>query len=290
MFNAFVMKKYAAIILSGMLCTICFYVGVAMYGNLLLAISLLFMGVLCSIVAGIFLLRNPFTLLLEGKGILALDINSTGVIRPFIVKVTSPYIAAKYNGKMIHDVFDRETVMQLAAPIKARMQLEKKDNGNIIIQLDEAELLRLKQKTADGFTKIELTEKEYNAGRFGLFHYPCIIWNSQVNSILTKDFLSEAEKTTFAEHTIIYLNQKMQELTSVVRDFGRYVVELTKPQGNIMGNKWVWIIVGIGVVILGIIFLPSIISTVKGTAAPAMAAVKTASSTATAGATITPVG
>jgi hypothetical protein len=166
------------------------------------------------------------------------------------------------------------------------MQLEKKDNGNVVIQLDEAEMMRLRQKTKDGFTTIELSEKEYNSGRFALFHYPCIIWNSQVGSILTKDFLSEAEKTTFAEHTIIYLNRKMEELTSIVRDFGRYVVELTKPQGAGLGNKWVWIIVGVGVVILGIIFLPSIIATIKGAAAPAAAAVSTASNAAT----ITPMG
>lgn len=284
------MKKYAALIMAGMLCTISFYIGVAIYKNLLLALGLLAVGLLVSIVAGILLLRNPFTLLLEGKGILALDINSTGVIRPFIVTVTAPFIAAKYNGKMINDVFDRETVMQFAAPIKARMQLEKTYDGKVKIQLDEAELVKLKQKTKEGFTTIELTEKEYNSGRFALFHYPCIIWNSQVGSILTKDFLSEAEKTTFAEHTIIYLNRKMEELTSIVRDFGRYVVELTKPQGSAWGNKWVWIIVGVGVVILGIIFLPSIIATIKGAGAPAAAAIKTAGSTATAGATITPVG
>lgn len=290
MFNPFVMKKYAALIMAGMLCTISFYIGVAIYKNLLLALGLLAVGLLVSIVAGILLLRNPFTLLLEGKGILALDINSTGVIRPFIVTVTAPFIAAKYNGKMINDVFDRETVMQFAAPIKARMQLEKTYDGKVKIQLDEAELVKLKQKTKEGFTTIELTEKEYNSGRFALFHYPCIIWNSQVGSILTKDFLSEAEKTTFAEHTIIYLNRKMEELTSIVRDFGRYVVELTKPQGSAWGNKWVWIIVGVGVVILGIIFLPSIIATIKGAGAPAAAAIKTAGSTATAGATITPVG
>jgi hypothetical protein len=288
MFNPFTMKKYAALILSGMLCTICFYIGVSIYSSLLLAMGLLAVGLLVSIVVGILLLNNPFTLMMEGKGILALDLNSTGVIRPFIVKVTTPFIAAKYNGKMIHDVFDRDTVMQLAAPIKARMQLEKKDNGNIVIQLDEAELLKLKQKTKEGFTTLELTEEQYNAGRFALFHYPCIIWNSQVGSILTKDFLSEAEKTTFAEHTIIYLNRKMEELTSIVRDFGRYVVELTKPQGSGMGNKWIWIIVAVGVVILGIIFLPSIISTIKGAGGTASAAISTAGG-AVQGATITPV-
>jgi len=285
------MKKYAAILMAGMLCTISFYIGVSIYKNLLLAMGLLAIGLLVSMVAGILLLRNPFTLLLEGKGILALDINSTGVIKPFIVKVNAPFISAKYNGKMINDVFDRETVMQFATPIKAKMQLEKKENGNVVIQLDQKELMHLKHKTQEGITTIELTEKEYNSGRFALFHYPCIIWNSQVGSILTKDFLSEAEKTTFAEHTIIYLNRKMEELTSIVRDFGRYVVELTKPQGSGFGGKWVWIIIGIGAVILGIIFIPSIIETIKGSAGTVSDAIKPAMSNAANGVqTITPVG
>ena len=63
------------------------------------------------------------------------------------------------------------------------------------------------------------------------------------------------EKDTFAEHGVLYLNRKMEELTSVVRDFGRHVVETLKPKQSLFKNKWVIVIIIIFAVILLIIFL-----------------------------------
>ena len=214
----------------GFTSTICFMVGNITYG-LMGSIGLFLVGLLVSVMIANVMLRNPFSLMLEGKGIMAINMDSTGILRPFIVNVVSPYIKARFAGKPLNDVFDREAVMQLAVPVENATPAETTKEGGLIIKL---------------------SEKEYNAGRFAMFHYPCLIWNAQTNSIITKDWFSEKEKGAFAEHGILYLNRRMEELTTVVRDFGRAVVELLKPERSLLKNKWVLLILIIGLVVLAL--------------------------------------
>lgn len=253
MLNPFVWKKYGALILAQALTTCSFAVIAIFYGILWGVVAYLVVMLLMTLVASL-LLKNPFTDMLEGKGLLVLDINSTGIIRPFIVRVQSPFIVGKVGGSWVKDVFDRSSIFQWAKPtinntpvtFEAAKDDKGKDTGavNVVITLDE---------------------DKYNKGRFALFHYPVIIWNDQIKSIITKDMLAETEKDVFAEHTILYLNRVMEDLTSLVRDFGRYIVELTKPQGaGIFGKWWVWLII-IGLfAILAVMFAPSIINALKG--------------------------
>lgn len=225
-----------------MLTTMSFYIVTVFYG-MLWGIGGLFIGLMVSILAGTLMLRTPFTPMLEGKGILCLDVNSTGIIRPFVVAVRPPYIHGKVAGQDVTDVFDRETVFQLATPKLNSTAATPNNKGGITIDLDE---------------------EEYNSGRFALFHFPVLIWNSQIGSIITKDFLAEAEKTLYAEHSVIYLQRKVEELTGHVRDFGRYIVEQLKPKGSMFANKWViWIIIIFAIILIAM-FAPSIINSIKG--------------------------
>jgi len=241
MLNPFVWKKYGALVFASLFTTIFFFVGTTFYG-ILIGIGTMLAGLIVGIVVGAIMLRNPFQLIMESKGLLAINFDSTGIIRPFVVSLQSPFIRGKLQGKEIEDIFNRETVAQIAKPVK--------NSTKAVIK--------------DGKIKIELDEQQYNEGRFALYHWPVILWNDQVNSILTKDFFAEKEKGAFAEHMILYLNRKVQELTSVVRDFSRYVVEMTKPaKSNIFANKWFWIIVVIIMIILGIMFFPLIMQALQ---------------------------
>lgn len=239
MINQFVIRRWASILLTGLLTVISFFIGLNFFG-FLYGLACMALGLFISFFIATALIRNPFTGMLEGRGLLALNIDSTGVIKPFNVAVSSPYIVGSLGRKRVTDVFDRDTVFQLTAPKKTEKNLEYTDTG----------------------IKIELTEKEYNKARFALYHYPVLIWNEQVNSILTKEFFSDKEKDAFSEHGVLYLNRKMEELTSAVRDFGRHVVELTKPASNIFKSKWTWIIIGVLVVILVVLFAPSVFNAV----------------------------
>lgn len=180
--------------------------------------------------------------MLEGSGILAIDITSTGILKPFLVSVQGAYVKGKANKTDIIDVFDRNAVMNLAPPIKVTKPATWED----------------------GKLKIELDENEYNQNRFGLFQYPCLLYNSAVGSFVTKDFLSEGEKTVFAEHSILYVKRRLEDLTSAVRDFGRHIVEQLKPQSSIFKNKWFVVIVIIMCVLLIAMFAPAVIEQIGG--------------------------
>jgi len=251
-FNAYVFKKWAALGLCAMLTTTSFAV-VTIYYGWLWGIGAYLITMLIAIMCGSLLLNNPFTDMLEGKGLLAVNLDSTGIMRFFIIGVKSPFVTGKIDGKQIQDAFDRNTVMQMGVPVKTPASAYKQEGGKITLELDTG---------------------LYNQARFAFAHYPVLIWNNQVKSFLTKDFLADQEKIIFAEHGVLYLNRLMEELTSLVRDFGRYVVELTKPASSIFANKWFWIILIIGGGIMLAIFAPSIIAAIKGTTA-------TATSTAT---------
>lgn len=247
MFNPFVIKKWGALLAVGLITTIGFFIGLQFLG-FLLSFVCMGVGLLLSAFIANKMLDNPFRSMLEGKGVLALNIDSTGIIRPFIMAVRPPYVEGKINNKLASDVFDRETVYNLAAPQEVGMVQQGRGKD------DEVRIALI------------LSEKEYNMGRFALFHFPVIIFNEQINSILTKDFLSEQEKQGFAEHQVLYLNRKMEELTSVIRDFGRYVVESLKPKSFKISSTWVIIIVIVVIIILLVIFAPSIIPTLQKTA------------------------
>lgn len=335
MVNLYKVKVYAALIISPLL-TVLSFVIVAQFYGFLWGLAGMFAGIMISVLISKLMIRNAYSLMLEGHGVLVHNIDSTGIMRPFIVQVQSPYIKNKKED--VNDVFDRNAVYHYAVPMKARKAMELLEDGGVRLTLDKTEMIKVLDKkslgvlelkredyrileekkkgwfglgglqtiklqlteealskvegaTKQNLTVIELSAKEYNDARFALFHYPALIWNDQIKSMLTKDFLAGQEKEAFAEHNVLYLNRKMEELTSVIRDFGRYVVELTKPKSDWFQNKWAWIIIAIVVIILIALFAPSIITAIKGASGAASGAVKSGASMANAAAgTITPVG
>lgn len=254
MINPFKIKKFAAFILAAFLPAITFYIGVVYYSFMIALIMLLFTSGLVLFLGSI-LISNPFRSMLEGKGLLVFNIDSTGVIRPFNVYLNQPYVKGKLGKDEVNDVYDRAAVASLAEPGK------KGGTGS----------------WKDGKLNIELDENEFNKNRFGMYQYPVLIYNSQVKSLLTKDFLSDQEKSSFAEHGVLYLNRKMEELTSIIRDFGRYVVELTKPKDNIFQKAWFWIVIVVVIAIIIALFAKPLISTISGTASNAGTAIQGAS-------------
>lgn len=244
MINPYVVKKWGALLLTGLFTTIAFFIGLRFF-SFTYALGIMGLGLVISALIANGLLDNPFRAMLEGKGILTLNIDSTGILRPFIMRVNPPYVEGQLGNKLASDIFDRETVLNLAAPQEA---------GTVT-----------QGKGKDGEVRIALvlSEEEYNRGRFALFHFPVIIFNEQINSILTKDFLSEGEKTAFAEHGVLYLNRKMEELTTVIRDFGRHVVEQLKPKGVPISKTALTIIVIVALILLLILFAPSLLPQLK---------------------------
>lgn len=265
MLNPFVIKKYVALTLVGFLSVILYVLGRTYYG-FLWGIAWFFIGLLLSVVVANLLLRNPFTIMLEGKGILTFSLDSTGIIRPFIVTLKPPYMKGGSGGSVIEDVFDRQAVFSLATPRDAPNTAEYDEDKKILT--------------------IKLDDDKLNKARFGFFHYPVIIWNEQIKSVLTKDFLAERETGAFAEHGVLYMNRKMEELTSHVRDFARHIVELMRPQKSSVFKNWlIYLVIFVVVVIVLILAWPFLAQAFGGATAGAVKAVNTATS---GGATIVP--
>lgn len=251
MINIYKVKKYGALITAVSIGSLLTTIGLLWYG-IWGGVIFFLCAILCAVGIGVVLLNNPFSAMLEGKGILALNIDSTGIIRPFLINVDNPFIRGKLFKQEVHDVFNREAVHSLAVPRYA------------------------KQKEKDGKKYISLSEEDYNASRFGMDHYPVILYNSNIQSIMTKEFLSEKEKEAFAEHGLLYANRRLEELTGAVRDFGRHVVELTKPGSDWYTSWWFYAIIVVFIIIMLVLFGQPILNAVSGFSSPAAEAVSQA--------------
>ena len=243
MMNPFVIKRYTAITISSMMTVVIFYFVTKYYGFIWGCVSII-AGLLFGIVIASALLKNPFTVMLEGKGLLCFTLDSTGIISPFNIQLKQPYVKGRHGIDMIKDVFDRSTVFKLKAPMRVKNPAIMDETGGL---------------------SLKLTEKELNASNFALFHFPLLIYNKQIKSFITKEVLGNEEKSLFAEHTILYLNQIMQELTSLTRDFSRYIIESLKPKENFLQSKWTYIILTIVLIIFAIMFGPSIYQAIMKT-------------------------
>lgn len=243
MLNAFKIKKLIALTLMPMVALILFFVGGQFFG-FLYGLGFAGCGILLTWGIGTILLKNPFTDMLEGKGLLTIGLDSTGILKPFIISLKSPFIHGKLEGTQINDVFDRNTIFYLQAP-------KKSENPAVI---------------KDTTLNLQLTEQEYNRAKFSLYQYPVLIYNEQLHSLVTKEFLGTQESNAFAEHSILFLNRSIEELTARLREFGRYIVESLAPKEPFFKSKWFWIIIIIGGGIILALFAPQIINTFKGSA------------------------
>jgi len=235
MFITYKMKKYGALILNVFFPMIALIVGYMFYGFIISLIVMSVVSVL-TIICATLLLSHPFRDMIEGSGLLVLDITSTGILRPFLVKVNPPNIWGNLAGKQIKGFWNRELAVNMAKPVKAGKATLKEKGG---IQID-------------------MTEKEYNKGRMAMLHYPILIYNSAVKSFITKDMISEMEMKTFSEYQITLLNHQQEDLSSNLKHFSRSVIDQLRPKFQLGKGAVAGIVIVIILIIFGILFLPKI--------------------------------
>jgi hypothetical protein len=247
--NFFRVKKWSALFLVGILPVILFIIFIdAGYGLLMSAMGSLVMAIIGIPIFSL-IVRHPLLKLIEGGGLLVMTFDSTGVIDTFLAQVRPPFVRSTYHNEPADSLYDRDTVWYMKMPKKATLRNVKTDDPNEIT-------MELKYKKADE-TKITYA--------FGSL--PCLIWNKNMQTFMSKDSLAKMEVESVIKHLVIYLKKKTEELTSVLRDFARYVVETTKPQKprSIFSNWIFWVAIIIAIVIIAYLFLPQIESTVQTT-------------------------
>ena len=216
-----------------------------LYGVLFYAVS----GILFFVISSFKLLSNPWTKMMEGKELLVLNLSSPWVMQWFSCKLKAPFAEVDLGGgKTTTAMFDRETIQYMSPPRKGTVQPAVEEiNGK------EEDVL-----------KLTLPKKDFNSHVFGWDGKPVLIYNSLLKTFLTKDFFADAEKETFMEHGLLYLNQRVNELLSNIRDFTRYTVDLTKPQKSFFANNKIILIIIIVVIgIIGVVFAPGILNSLS---------------------------
>jgi hypothetical protein len=243
MFNPFVLKKNAGIALASVLTPLLFSIGMVYY-NLWVGIGMMMAGLLANFFIVGKLIDNPFRQMLEGKGIMAIKWDSTGVMQPFVVGLQNPFIKGMLDKNTpVNDVFDRDLTGNLAEPVSVKANTWEQDENGIMINI---------------------SKEEYNKARFAMFHYPVLLWNDQLKSFITKDQLSEKEKDTFAEHGILYAVRLIQDIGADIKNFSRAVVDTTQKKGGKIGSIMIWII---AIIIIGVILMlagPSLMNMLGG--------------------------
>ncbi|MEM5810112.1 MAG: hypothetical protein QW156_04470 [Candidatus Aenigmatarchaeota archaeon] len=240
-------KRYVGMVLLGILPLATFYFVIWFGYDLLIAIISSIISLILGIVILNVLIRNPFMKIIEGKGILAINLDSSGAINPFVLSVDFPII--KSSNPHIESIFDRNLVFQFKPP-----------REGIIKKIDEDEKY-------ERYVFIVRKASSYPM-TFQMFGFPTLIYNKATDTFLTKEALANLEKNLIIKHQILYLKAKVQELTSIMRDFARYVVETTKPRLSLfglVGKWWFWLLIIGAIIIIAIMFAPSIFGTIKQT-------------------------
>lgn len=239
MFNIFVIKKTMAYILSSMLPLMFFVVGLMITrGNIYASLAITFLPIALFWLVFGKLLKNPLTDVVEGKGMAALTLDSTGIIQPFNVSLyQGKYIKGGLHEKEVKDVFDRESVSTLKPSKKG-----------------------LYKQFSDGSLLLYLPAKDADAAKFGMMSYVTFIWNKQLESFVTKDVLGDTEHKIFAEHNIRFLNALAEDTHLQIRNFARHAIDQgLRPIKNILKSEiFVYFIVGV-LLVVGLIFAPQII-------------------------------
>ena len=271
--NVMVIKKWSAFLLAAFIPVVCWNVGMFYYGVVggagFFIVSLIGVLFICPM-----LIANPFTDVVEGKGILILNLDSTGIIKPFIAQVASPFIKAKIGGANVVDSFDRSTVFSMAHPSKLLHKINIFRRGQKVKVGAGTPAEEIVEVPSDCLN-INIDYETLNSSRFGLYHFPVLIYNQQIGSFITKEFLAGQELDAFAKHGVLYLNRKIEELTSAVRGFGRHVVESLKPSVSIFKSKWVQIVIAVAVLIMLVMFAKPLIGAVSSFGSGASSAVNT---------------
>lgn len=258
-------KKYIGFTLIAGLPTLMFFLFQLFNYGFLFGLLAWFLGlILAMILTTMVLYKHPFISLAENKGLVVLTIDSTGVIQPYIIQSDGRNMGGKIRGRQSHSTFDRNVMGYLRMPKPATLvkKLFKKPTPEEMIENKITPAQLKEQKERYDNANFEIQELKTPKGDKSSFGYafggmPCLFYNTKLDTFISKEDLVNLESDGTIKHFVGYLKQKVEELNINLRDFGRYVVEQTRPKkgSDIFKNPMFWIILlGVGAVIMVFLF------------------------------------
>lgn len=288
MINPYKLKKIFAPVVIAILSVVPFWIVTQAYGIVYGSCAFV-LSMMISYFVNHLILKSPFSSMLEGDGLLAMDISSKGVISPFILSLRSPFMVGKYNGRLVEDYYNRRGISQIFAGKELKLDQDKLDliakeveKAEEVLEKSEKKLsVYLTTKNIDETKKkaleldvsiakkllilakadmeifgnnsplqtknnrviLNLNLEEFSDARCAFIQYPCLMYNSQLGSIITKDFLSEKEKSFFTENKLLYLAKKVEGLSDDTKHFARHVINLTSKEGGMSTGKAIGIFI-----------------------------------------------
>lgn len=229
MINPFKLKKWGALLIAGILPVLFFYL-ILVTNGLFYALGAMLVGCLLGVLIGTSLLKNPFSDVLEGKGLLTLNLTSTGIIQAFILPFNKNFVKGYLNGEEVQDYFDREATAVINPPkvVKGVNTVMKTEDGGLLFKIDGDKL---------------------SDSRFAFNQFPVLIYNSMSGTFFSKDQLAEFEKKIISYNKLVFLIKRVEDLTMSVKNFARHIVDNLKPKALGGGlPSWILIILVLGVI------------------------------------------
>ena len=266
--NLYKVKKWSAGFLMAFMPTLTFLIMVIV-GDFIQALIAFFVMIPFSMFIAFKLMGHPLLEFLEGKGMLVFTLDSTGTIEAFIVKVLNPYIVGQHRGKRVETIFDRESVVYMSFPQKVTARIRSVLPGGKSPHDASFEIPPGTTHQGDPNANqdpnyeeliMKVPKENKNSILHGFTHFPVLIYNKNLETFLSKDMLTKLEKETFVDHMVLYLNRKIEDLTSQLRDFARYIVDQTRPKKSIFSNPiFKLMLILIVIIILGALLAPYIL-------------------------------
>jgi len=240
MINWFKIKKYVTFLIVSAIPLMAFFYGLMKFRDLISAVIVWLLVTIFMMFVGSLLIRHPMLQMVEGDGILAMTIDSTGLVQPFVVKVVPPFMRGKMGKKELEDVWDRDATFYIKHPKPGTLTIAEGDDGQ------KYEVIVLGRAGEDHNDKI-----------FAFEGHLMFIFNKALNCFITKQALANLESKTLIKHAVFYLNEKVEELTMMLRDFARYIVEQTKPKRFFGLGNWFVILIIVAIVIIVLLMFPA---------------------------------
>jgi hypothetical protein len=282
MFNAYVIKKNMGLLVVGIVPLMAYVIFTEFYNMILGIIAMVLTLIIVIPFAGL-MLRHPFRSIIEGEGLLALDLNSTGVLQPFILQKKGEWV--NNDSKGIRRLYNRRNVHYLKPPLKAEYydltQLELNDvteqqmeamglNPNEPQDIDKVKAFvdEIKnnwyytipdENTTSQYNLIVYQKQKATDLRFQLESYITFLYNENLKDFLTKDDIQNIEAKGIIFNKLEYASKKAEAIGVSMQNFGRYVMaNLGQGFGNFLNNPWVkWILIAVVIMII-ILALPTI--------------------------------
>jgi len=185
------------------------------------------------------IIKHPFTEMLQGQGMIAFTLDSSGVMVPFIVKQNLGKIYSLFENIEKTSVFNRKNVAYLSPPRE----------GDLVVGLYEDKKGKVVGK--DIFIKIPKKMYEYS---FRFDQYPVLLFDKNSKRWLPKDFFQEKEME-YKKNMMLELEQKLEDVGRNIRDFARYIIEKSRPTKSHTLAKRLLIVFLVVLVLGGIIYL-----------------------------------